>query len=85
VLGEVQPGELHGVLSLRFSGKKGALLTALHYSAVRSHQAVRAAGSPLPKERKVGPIAHVPRVEIEPEQRKEKTMHRSAWKGSSLK
>jgi len=35
VLGEVQPGELHGVLSLRFfGGKKGALLTALYYSAV---------------------------------------------------
>ena len=46
VLGEVQPGEFHGVLSLRFGGKKGALLTALHYSAVRSHQAVRAASFP---------------------------------------
>ena len=32
------------------SGGKGALLTALAYSAVRSHQAVRAAGSPLPKQ-----------------------------------
>jgi hypothetical protein len=32
--------------SLPFSGK-GALLTALEYSAVRSHQAVRAAGFPL--------------------------------------
>src|SRR5215207_6517189 len=31
-------------------GGEGALLTALeHYSAVRSHQAVRTAGSPLPK------------------------------------
>jgi hypothetical protein len=49
VLGEVRPGEFHGVLSLRFGGKKGALLTALHYSAVRSHQAVRAAGSPYLK------------------------------------
>jgi hypothetical protein len=48
VLGEVQPGELHGVLSLRFSGKKGALLTALYYSAVRSHQTVETAGFPLP-------------------------------------
>jgi len=45
------------------SGGKGALLTALRYnSAVRSHQAVRAAGSPLPKERKAGPIARVPSV-----------------------
>ena len=33
--------------SLPFGGK-GALLTALHYSAVRTHQAVRAAGFPLP-------------------------------------
>jgi hypothetical protein len=48
VLGEVQPGEFHGVLSLRFSGKKGALLTALYYSAVRSHQTVETAGFPLP-------------------------------------
>jgi hypothetical protein len=48
VLGELKQGELHGVLSLLFGGKKGALLTALHYnSAVRSHQAVRAAGFPL--------------------------------------
>jgi hypothetical protein len=46
VLGEVQPGEVHGI-SLPFGGK-GALLTALYYSAVRSHQAVRAAGFPLP-------------------------------------
>ena len=84
VLGEVQPSELHGA-SLASGGKKGALLTALAYSAVRSHQAVCAAGSPLPKERKAGPIARVPSVEIEPEQRKEKAMHRSAWKGSSLK
>ena len=36
------------------SGGKGALLTALAYSAVRSHQAVRAAGFPLPKERAEG-------------------------------
>jgi hypothetical protein len=43
-------------------GGKGALLTALDYSAVRSHQAVRAAGSPLPIERKAGPIARMPIV-----------------------
>jgi hypothetical protein len=36
VLGELKPGELHGVLSLLFSGKKGALLTALHTTTVRS-------------------------------------------------
>src|SRR5215217_871600 len=36
------------------SGGKGAPLTALAYSAVRSHQTVRAAGSPLPKERAEG-------------------------------
>src|SRR3954471_3404450 len=38
--------------SLLLGGKKGALLlTALnYYSAVRSHQAVRAAGFPLPEE-----------------------------------
>ncbi len=52
MLGEVQPGELHGA-SLA-SGGKVALLTALYYSAVRSHQAVRAAGSPLPKQRAEG-------------------------------
>jgi hypothetical protein len=28
VLSELQPGEIHGVLSLLFGGKKGALLTA---------------------------------------------------------
>jgi hypothetical protein len=33
--------------SLPFGGK-GAFLTALHYSAVRSHQAVETAGFPLP-------------------------------------
>jgi hypothetical protein len=43
-------------------GGKGALLTALDYSAVRSHQAVRAAGSPLPRERNAGPIARMPIV-----------------------
>jgi hypothetical protein len=37
-----------GVLSLLFGGKKGALLTALRYSAVRSHQTVETAGFPLP-------------------------------------
>src|SRR5215208_5625886 len=52
VVGERQPDELHGA-SLAWGGK-GALLTALYYSAVRSHQAVRAAGSPLPKERAEG-------------------------------
>jgi hypothetical protein len=46
--GTSQPDELHGASLV--SGGKGALLTALAYSAVRSHQAVRAAGSPLPKE-----------------------------------
>jgi hypothetical protein len=36
VLGELQSDEIHGVLSLLFGGKKGALLTALNYnSAVR--------------------------------------------------
>ena len=62
------------------SGGKGALLTALAYSAVRSHQAISAACSLLPKERKAGPIARVPSVQLEPEQRKKKAMHRSAWK-----
>ena len=71
MLDEVQPGELHGVLSLLFGGKKGALLTALNYSVVRSHQTVEMAGSPLPKEaQKAGPIARVPSVTIEPEQGK---------------
>jgi hypothetical protein len=47
VLGERQSGEVHGVLPSL--GGKEALLTALeYYSAVRSHQAVRTAGSPLP-------------------------------------
>jgi hypothetical protein len=36
VLSELKPGEIHGVLSLLFGGKKGALLTALHYTTVRS-------------------------------------------------
>jgi hypothetical protein len=49
VLSELQPGEIHGVPSLLFGGKKGALLTALNYnSAVRSHQTVETAGFPLP-------------------------------------
>jgi hypothetical protein len=52
VLGVGQPDELHGA-SLA-SGGKEALLTALANSAVRSHQAVRAAGLPLPKERAEG-------------------------------
>ena len=42
-----------GISSLHFGGK-GALLTALANSAVRSHQAVRAAGLPLLKERAEG-------------------------------
>jgi hypothetical protein len=36
VLGELKPGELHGVLSLLFGGKKGALLTACCTTTVRS-------------------------------------------------
>ena len=53
------------MLSSLALGGKGGLLTALnYYSAVRSHQAARAAGSPPPKEgeRKAGPIARVPSV-----------------------
>src|SRR5919112_2778840 len=48
----------------------------LHYnSAVRSHQAVETTGSPLPQEaRKAGPIARVPSIKIEPEQRKERRL-----------
>ena len=75
MLGKLKPGELHG-MSLLLGGKKGTLLTALNYSAVRSHQAVAAAGSPLPQEaRKAGPIARVPSVTIETEQRKEVAIH----------
>jgi hypothetical protein len=56
VLRERQPDEHHGA-SLA-SGGKGALLTALDYSAVRSHQTVETAGFPLPQEeRRAGPIA----------------------------
>jgi len=54
-------------------GGKGALLTALeYYSAVRTHQAVGTAGSPLPslRERKAGPIAWVPMVSTIPKQLK---------------
>ena len=36
VLGELKPGELHGVLFRLSGGKEGALLTALHYTTVRS-------------------------------------------------
>ena len=38
-------------------GGEGALSSPRHYSAVRIHQAARAAGSPLPEERKAGSIA----------------------------
>ena len=66
--------------SLIFCGK-GALLTAQEYfSAVRSHQAVRTAGFPLPslRERKAGPIARVAMVSTIPKRLKRKAMHRSS-------
>jgi len=61
-------------------GGKGALLTALeYYSAVRSHQTVGAAGSPLPKQSgRRDPSPKVPMVSINPKQLKEKAMHRSS-------
>jgi hypothetical protein len=64
--------------SLPFGGK-GALLTALEYSAVRSHQAVGTAGFPLPKESGGrDPSPKVAMVSINPKQLKEKAMYRSS-------
>jgi hypothetical protein len=48
-------------------GGEGVLSSPRYYSAVRSHQAVETAGSPLLiRERKAGPIARVGIVSIMP-------------------
>jgi hypothetical protein len=75
VLGERKPIEFHGFFSLA-SGGKGALLTALYYSAVRSHQAVETTGFPLPKHRAEGGTHHLDAKSIKyDEELKERSMH----------
>jgi hypothetical protein len=75
VLGELKPVEFHGFFSLA-SGGKGALLTALNYSAVRSHQAVETTGFPLPKVKAEGGTHHLDADSIKyAEELKEKAMH----------
>ena len=76
MLGVGQPGEAHGVLSLALGGK-GALLTALNYSAVRSHQAVsmRPVLRYLKRRGRRDPSPVCQSVTIEPEQGKERRLY----------